>query len=155
MGIFEWLESTGLAAWVRESLWGYPIVLASHGVGMAIVVGIMVMIDLRLLGFANRIPVGAFEKLFTIGWIGVALNVVSGLLLFTAEAVRFSGNLMFQMKITLLIVGATTAWLSMRAALNVPASAGTSAGTTRLLAGVSMACLVFAVVAGRMTAYTG
>jgi len=155
MGFLQWLESTGLAAWVRESLWGYPIVLTSHGIGMAIVIGIMVMIDLRLLGFASRIPVGAFDKLFTVGWIGVALNVVSGLLLFTSEAVRFSTNLMFQLKIALLIVGAVAAWMSMREALTVPPAAAAASAKSRLLASVSMASLIVAVIAGRMVAYTG
>jgi hypothetical protein len=155
MGLMEWIESTGLAAFVRESLWGYPIILTSHGVGMAIVIGIMVMIDLRLLGFAPRIPLDAISKLFVVGWIGVALNVVSGLMLFTAEAVRFSTNMMFQAKLTLLIIGAVTAWMSMKDALNEQRGGAVATSKSKTLATVSVVCLIVAVIAGRMTAYAG
>ena len=44
-----WLESTALADWVRTSLIGYPFVLTVHSVGMAIMVGIVTVINLRLV----------------------------------------------------------------------------------------------------------
>ena len=155
MGLLEWLETTAVARFVSESLWGYPIILTSHGIGMAIVVGIMLMIDMRLLGYAPRIPLDSFEKLFAVGWFGIALNVVSGLLLFTAEAVRFAGNTMFQAKIALLVVGASTAWLSMKEAMALPAGEVIAATKARTLARVSIACFMIAVIAGRFTAYVG
>ena len=40
--MFEWLEGTKVSMWVGESLWGYPIMLGMHAVGLAIVVGIFV-----------------------------------------------------------------------------------------------------------------
>jgi hypothetical protein len=154
MGFLQWLETTGLARFVSESLWGYPIILTSHGVGMAIVVGIMLMIDMRLLGFAPRIPLDSFAKLFAIGWFGIALNVISGLMLFSAEAVRFAGNSMFQVKILLLVVGATTAWMSMKDAMVLPEGDVIAAVKARTLARISIACFLIAVIAGRFTAYT-
>ena len=53
--MFEWLETTAPAIWVGESLWGYPIMLGCHVVGLAIVVGLFMMRDLRLLGFFQGI----------------------------------------------------------------------------------------------------
>ena len=50
--MFEWLESTAPAIWVGESLWGYPIMLGAHAIGLAIVVGIFVMLDLRLFSLS-------------------------------------------------------------------------------------------------------
>ena len=50
MAIFEWIEGTQVALWVGESLWAYPFMLSLHVIGLAIVVGVIVMLDLRLLG---------------------------------------------------------------------------------------------------------
>ena len=50
MSFLQWLETSALAEWVAASLWGYPITLTSHGVGLAIVVGIIFMLSFRLLG---------------------------------------------------------------------------------------------------------
>ena len=50
MFVFEWIEETRLAMWVGESLWGYPLLLSLHIVGLAAVVGIFTMLKFRLLG---------------------------------------------------------------------------------------------------------
>ena len=61
--MFEWLETTAPAIWVGESLWGYPIMLGCHVVGLAIVVGLFMMRDLRLLGFFQGISYQSLDSL--------------------------------------------------------------------------------------------
>jgi len=82
MGFLLWLEESGLGIFIRESLWGYPIVLSSHAVGMATVMGVVVALNFRVLGYARDISVLAFDKLFLIGWVGFIVNLISGLILF-------------------------------------------------------------------------
>jgi len=55
VSVFEWLEETRLALWVGESLWGYPLLLSLHIVGLAMVAGIFTMLNLRLLGVLKEI----------------------------------------------------------------------------------------------------
>ena len=57
MGFLIWLEEGALGIFIRESLWGYPIVLSSHAVGMAIVMGVVVALNLRVLGYAKDISI--------------------------------------------------------------------------------------------------
>ena len=76
--MFEWLESTSVALWVGESLWGYPIMLGLHVVGLAIVVGLFVMRDLRLMGLFDGISYESLDKLRPLGWTGFIINAVSG-----------------------------------------------------------------------------
>ena len=59
------IEGSALAAWTRESpsIWAYPTILTLHTVGLAIVVGASVVIDVRLLGLSPRIPVGVLRSL--------------------------------------------------------------------------------------------
>ena len=81
----EWLESTALAEWVRTSLVGYPLVLTVHSIGMAIMVGIVSVVDLRLIGWFKRIPYTALDNLIRVAWYGLAVNVITGAAIFTAS----------------------------------------------------------------------
>ena len=51
------VEESAVALWVGESLWGYPFLLSLHVVGLAIIVGLVVMLDLRLLGLFKELNV--------------------------------------------------------------------------------------------------
>lgn len=155
MGFLIWLQETALSVWVQESTWGYSIVLSSHAVGMAIVVGTILMIDLRVLGFASSLAISSFEKLFTIIWIGFFINLVSGLILFTADAVAFATRPTFQIKIACIAVGGIAAWVLVRILFGgnetqpntkIPASA-------KITAVISILLWTGAVIAGRLTAY--
>lgn len=66
------LEQSGLATWIRESgvLYGYPLVLFLHTLGLSTVVGLSPAIDLRLLGIAPGIPLESLQKTFGLLWAG-------------------------------------------------------------------------------------
>ena len=73
MAFVSWVENSALGTWMVDSLWAYPIVLSTHAVGMSIVVGTVVMIDLRLLGYAGDAPLDSFKSMFAVTWLGVLL----------------------------------------------------------------------------------
>src|SRR3954471_15794419 len=96
-----WLEGTVLATWVRQSpsLWAYPTVLTLHTVGLGIVVGASVIIDLRLLGWAPRIRLGTLAPLFRLIAWGFVINALTGVLLFIADATTKSRQTVFYVKL--------------------------------------------------------
>lgn len=145
------IEGLALATWARESpsIWAYPTILTLHTVGLAIVVGVNVVVDLRLLGRAPRIPLLALRALFPIMWWGFAINLASGLLLFIADATTKAGQRVFYVKLALIVV-----------ALIVARSVSThlrqqEAPTAKLrsLALLSLILWAGAIVAGRLMAY--
>jgi hypothetical protein len=150
MGVLIWIENSGVGVWIRESLWGYPIVLSCHAVGMAIVVGTFTMVDIRVLGFAGGIPITACKRLLIIGWLGFLLNLVSGCLLFTGDAQRFFFQGVFEIKMGLIILGGLTMWYLVRTLKVDPESA-----RVKYLAALSLAMWFGAIIAGRLTAYIG
>lgn len=150
MGFLISIENSGVGVWIRESLWGYPIVLSCHAIGMAIVVGTFTMVDIRVLGFARGIPFTAFKRLLTIGWLGFLLNLISGCLLFTGDAQRFFFQGVFEIKMGLIILGGMVMWLLVRA-LKVDAESA----RVKYMAALSMALWFGAIIAGRLTAYIG
>lgn len=156
MNFLIWLEGTPLAEWVLYSAWSNPLLLSMHATGMALVVGCGLMTGARVLGFARSLPLTLFSRLISATWIGVALNVSSGLLLFIANGDAYIANWTFQLKI-LQIIGAGVAthvmWRALAAEDYVPATNGR--GTrARIAAGAMIVLWVGAIVAGRMIAYT-
>src|SRR5918993_4092101 len=66
------IEQSGAATWIRESgvLYGYPLILFLHTLGLSTLVGLNSAINLRLLGFASAIPLASLERLFSLMWAG-------------------------------------------------------------------------------------
>lgn len=156
MNFLIWLQESALGTWVAESIWGYPIVLACHAIGMAVVVGTVVMINLRVLGFARKVVVTLFDKLSVITWAGLALNVLTGLALFSGDPVKFFYHPVFRIKISLIVVGVLSTWLLLREIRGTapsPANMHEMPARTKWIAGFSLAFWSSAIVAGRLIAY--
>jgi len=70
--IFKTIEESGLSTWIRDSpsILAYWFILSCHAVGMALLVGASVVIDLRLLGVARDLPLAPLKELYRIIWIG-------------------------------------------------------------------------------------
>jgi hypothetical protein len=115
MEFLLWYENGPIGVFIRESLWGYPITLSSHAVGMAAVMGVVLALNMRVLGYAKGISPLSFDKLFVVGWIGFAINLISGLILFagTTSSYFFQGT--FQLKIGAIVVGGILMKLVMNA----------------------------------------
>jgi len=154
--MFEWLEGTGVSIWVGESLWGYPIMLGLHAVGLAIVVGIFVMRDLRLIGFFEGISYESLDSLRNMAWTGFVINATSGCFLFTSQATTFASSTPFLLKISMIFLAAICAAViqnKMRDEAVQWDSSGAVTGSVRTIAMVSMALWTGAIIAGRLTAY--
>ena len=157
MGFLSWLESTAYSQWIVAGLTGWPLVLSMHAVGISIIVGVMFPLNLRVLGLFRPIPITAVRSLMSIGWIGIALNVFSGLSLFVAQATYYvTGSPAFLVKITFVILAIGNLY-HMQKILKRDAASWEAAGAIPqvgvVLAGSSLAFLTIAVIAGRLIAY--
>ena len=146
--MFEWLENTSVALWVGESLWAYPFMLSLHVIGLAIVVGILSMLDLRLLGAFKGIRTESFLPLLKFAWIGFLINATSGVFLFTSQATTFVQSKPFLIKIACIFVGAI-----LTKVIQNKLSKSASDGSMKGIAVVSLLLWLVAITAGRLTAY--
>jgi len=143
-----WYEEGPMGIFIRESLWGYPIVLFCHAVGMATVMGVVVVLNMRVLGFAKELSVPAFARLFNIAWLGFFINLVSGLILFAGSTSSYVFQGTFQLKIGAIVLGGILMKLVMGAVRdNKPVA------VQKLLAVVCLLCWIVGVVTGRLMAY--
>lgn len=155
----EWLasiEGSALATWTRESpsIWGYPTILTLHTFGLAIVVGANAIVDFRLLGFAHRIPIQSLRPLFPVLWWAFALNFVTGVLLFAADATTKAGQWVFYLKLGLIVLALLVAWAESKGLDRQDDTAsGPARSDLRTLALLSLLTWTGAIVAGRLLAY--
>ena len=107
----QWLEHTSAGLMVRESLWGFQIVVAIHIVGLAFSVGLLVWFDLRLLGLGvrpSRVSV-IYRQLIPWAGVGFTSMFVTGGLLFTGFATTAMTNTFFRLKLLLIAVAGANA----------------------------------------------
>ena len=158
MSFLIWLESTGLATWVREAdtVWAYPMVITFHSFGLAIMVGLSAMIDFRLLGFARGLPLAGMRSLNRWIWIGFWVNAVSGLGLLIAAATTMLTNPLYYAKMVLVAAAMTCVVLIDRAAFQSPTdTSNVVTDRARTLAVTSLVLWAMTITAGRLTAYLG
>lgn len=152
MGFLAWLEATGLAEWVRSSSPGYPSMIALHAVGMAVMVGLSLLLDLRVLGWFAGIPLQALQRFFGLAWLGFGINFLSGSALFSAQATSYIVDWVFMTKMTLVLFGAITAAI-LQPAVAKAVPGGQISGGIKAVAGLAIVFWVVAIVMGRLTAY--
>lgn len=152
------IEALPLARMMRESLWAYPIVETIHIVGFVILVGSVVMFDLRVLGLSRSLPVRALSRHLLPWSLGALLLIVpTGFLMFTAHATDFLGNRTFQLKMGLLMLAGINAVIFRTGPYQTVArwDVGTRAPlTAQLSVAVSIATWIAIIACGRLLAYT-
>ena len=111
MAVCKWLEQTPVGAAVRESLWLFPALETLHLLGMIVLVGTIGAFDLRLLGWVmlrQRVSDLA-NRLLPWTWVGFAVQVITGALLCSSEAVKVYSNPAFRFKMLLILLAGLNA----------------------------------------------
>ena len=104
------LEQGSIASAMRDSLWLFPLVETVHIMGFSILVGAVVMFDLRILGISKRISVRLMAR-HLLPWSMAALLLIvpTGTLMFASEALDLVGNRAFVIKMLLLMLAGVNA----------------------------------------------
>ncbi len=151
------LEEGSIASAMRDSLWLYPLVETIHIIGFSILVGAVVMFDLRILGISKRISVRLLARHLLPWSVGALLLIVpTGTLMFASEATDLVSNRAFVVKMLLLMLAGANAGAFHLGSFrdverwdqNTPAPAG-----AKLHAIASMLIWAGVITCGRMIAY--
>ena len=123
LGFLAWLDDTQLSHFIAETTWAYPTLETMHTVGMALSIGSLGLIDLRVLGFEPELPLLETQRLLPLASLGFTLNAFSGTLLFISDSVMFYSSYTFRLKLALIVLGGVNAALLGRKALQLGPSA--------------------------------
>ena len=110
---FEWLADLPWSVDLHESQYAYSIIESIHVWAMSVFFGLVVMFDLRLLGWMFRgVPVSEFNRRVLPWTIGAfVIMVISGTLLFLAIPLRSYQNIFFRTKMILLLLAGLNVWI--------------------------------------------
>jgi hypothetical protein len=152
------IEASGLGQAMRQSLWLYPIVEIVHIVGLALLFGSIVVLDLRLLGLSSSISVRKITA-HVLPWTAASflLIVPSGLAMFVAHASDFIGSPVFVLKMGLIFAAGINAAVLHAGAFGKVSAWDAGAmppGAVRLAAGLSLLLWISVIACGRLLAYT-
>lgn len=159
MALLPWLEATSIGTMVRESLYGFPIVVGLHILGIALSVGTLLWFDLRLVGAVlPNVPVRqAYRRIIPWSATGFVMMITTGGMLFTGYAVAASGNTFFRVKLAAMVLAGANA---LYYHLMVEPSAATwesdavPPAAARRAGYVSMALWAIVILCGRIMSYT-
>jgi hypothetical protein len=148
------LADTALARWI-QSAWVFPLVESAHILSFALLVGAIAVLDVRLLGLLRHQGVGPLMRsALPVALVGFGGAVVSGTLLFVANAGDLLANRAFTVKIALLMLGGlNAAWFHASAAREALESTQAPPLGMRVAGASSLLLWAAVVVAGRMIAY--
>lgn len=151
MGWLDWFGSLPFAVLMRQNLTAYVLVNAGHILGIGLLVGAILPLDLRLMGIIRK---GAMEEiapfLVRFAAAGLALAMLTGVMLFSVRPVEYAGNPAFLAKMGLLALGLINLAVLHRSADWPMAKRGARPSFgLRLLAALSFATWLSALLAGR------
>lgn len=155
MSVLIYLKESEFSQWLSLSMAGFPVLIALHSVGMAVVVGMSLMVTLRLSGFITDIGAELLPRLLRIAVAGFVLNFLTGVALFITRGPEYLGSLMFLFKMLLVGIGTVILFRLQRRLGRRQRDETTilADGTSRSMSLVSTTVLFAAVVAGRLIAY--
>ena len=157
--LIQAINDSGVAEWMRHSLKAMPIVEAAHVLAIATVFGTILVVDLRLLGFAGmqRNYRLLSREMLPKTWMAFVAAVITGVVMFAPNAITYYGNTAFRLKMLALVL----AGLNMAAFHLIPWKTVShwDAGTptpvaARVAGGLSLALWIGVIAAGRWIAFT-
>lgn len=143
---------------IHESLWLYPIIEATHVLGICLFFGMVMMLDLRLMGITLRsVPVtDVTRRLLPWTIAGFIPMAITGALLVYQEPLRAYDNIFFRAKVVMLIVAGLNALAFHTGIYKKVADWDRdplAPFRARLAGGVSLAMWVGVIICGRLIAY--
>jgi len=129
--------------------------IACHAIGMAIMVGLSVALNMRILGWFSGIPYPALHRFLGVAWIGFTINFLSGTALFTTQPTTYVTDFEFLLKMAFVVAGVVTVALLQNAVGRRAAgwAGGAAPMGVKLIAALSIVFWVGATVTGRLIAY--
>jgi len=149
--IFEWLVTSPWANAMNGPEWAFPVVQSLHFMGFALSIGTIAIVDFRLLGVGMRRQTAAELAGDMAPWTlsGIAVMLITGFLMFSADAVRYHVNPSFQLK----MIALATALLYHFTVHRRAAGLSDSPWAAKVAGGLSLLLWTTVVACGRMIAF--
>lgn len=153
----EFLKATELNSFITANYWVWPTLEMVHFLGVCLVLGSLLIIDLSVIGFARGISLRLVDKFIIATLIGFALNAMTGALFVVGDPARYFQNVAFKIKIVLIIfAGLNALYFTFRVRPRILAGADNfqSIGIdAKISTGLSLTFWTSIIVLGRFIPY--
>ena len=158
-GLIKSLEASGLATTIRNSLFLFPLIESVHVIGLTMVFGTIVIIDLRLLGIAStrRRFTAIASDVFKWTWMAFAVTVTTGALMFMTNASTYYHSAYFRAKMALLALSGLNMLvfeLTARRSIHAWDRNASAPASGRAVAVLSLVIWIGVIVLGRWIGFT-
>jgi hypothetical protein len=152
----EAIEGTRAGVFVMQTPWMWPALEIVHFVGLALLFGAVVVVDLRLMGRLKELPDGYLAPLMRLAAIGFALNAASGVAFVLANPEQYLSNRLFWLKMALVLAAAANvcAYRLLEAGL-LPATRLPMTKLYKAVGGASLGLWLGVMLAGRILPFLG
>lgn len=149
--MLQWLGTSPIANAMNGPEWAFPVVESMHFIGFALSIGTIAIIDLRLLGLGMRRESAAQIATALKPWTlaGIAMMLITGPLMFSADPLNYHNNPSFQLKMDFLLV----ALISHAVIYRKVTTSGFSPSLGKVAGLVSLLLWTGVLAAGRMIAF--
>ena len=157
MSTLDWIAAN-LGGWVHVLPWTWPIAETVHFFGLCLLMGALIVIDLRLLGVNRLLPAISVHDLLPVAYVGFGLNLATGILFYVGDPHRYSPNIAFQLKMLLiLLAGLNALYYQMKIHPHMDSLDGDAVLPTNVkVVGATSLILWFGVLSyGRLMPYIG
>jgi hypothetical protein len=150
--IVHWMEQSWLGVAGRDTFWLFPLGEIVHFFGLCLLMGAMLVVDLRILGFAKRLSLQATMQLIPAAALGLWLNLASGIVFLCAHPENYWPSWAFRLKLFAILLGGLNAlWFKwMEAPRLERLSPGADADLrAKFIAGASLTIWIAVITLGR------
>ena len=151
-----WLESTWLGEQMRNLFWLFPMMETIHFIGLTIMFGALLVIDVRVIGFGRFINMNSAMKFIPIAIGAFTVNLLTGIAFLCANPFRYFPNIAFQWKMGLIVIAGLNAlwfWFGEHKILQQLADGEDAEFRAKVIAALSIAIWVAVIIFGRMIPY--
>lgn len=144
-----WPDNCSMLGWIVSHPFAYPALEVVHIVGIALLLGNLVLFELRVWGAGGELPMAALARLaLGLAVLGFSMAAASGLLMFASQPLELLSNRAFVFKMGLLMLaGLNAAWFHARGSL------ARMDRTARALTLLSLGLWLAVIICGRWIAY--
>lgn len=104
-----WLQTTALSQLIVSNTWIWPAAETLHFIGLALVLGIVGFLDVRLIGFFRPVPIAAIRELMPFAMAGFAINAVTGAIFLVGHPEQYVHNIAWWLKVVSLAIAGVNA----------------------------------------------
>ena len=156
--LIQAIDGGAINTWVLSTYWLWPLLEIIHFIGLALLLGAIIIVDLRLAGFLRQINIMSVHRLLPWAGIGFAMNLFSGFLFFMGDPGRYPINIGFQFKMVLVLIAGLNVLiyaLKINPGIEKWDPNGDTSGLAKSVAWVSLLAWTGVLLLGRLIPYIG